>query len=93
MKFEQAQTLLRRRNSGATFRRRVVLRALERPRTQTELRNYLGMSNSGTLHLLRRMESEGLVRAVQRVGWTQVWERRTNTCDTDTADESVTGKT
>ncbi|WP_439153762.1 hypothetical protein [Yoonia sp.] len=72
----EAKALLRRRNSGANFRRRVVLRALDQPRAQSELRDVLGMSNSGTLHLLRRMERDGLVRPTDRVGWTQIWERR-----------------
>lgn len=67
--------LLQRRNIGAQFRRCLVIRQLARPRTQTELSASLGMSNSGTLHLLRRMEREGLVRAAERVGWTQVWEK------------------
>lgn len=72
----KAKALLRQRNSGADFRRRVVMHALERPKTQSELREILGMSNSGVLHLLRRMERDGLVRAAERVARTQIWERR-----------------
>ncbi|MGI3166185.1 MarR family transcriptional regulator [Pseudooceanicola sp. 200-1SW] len=68
--------LLRRRNAGAELRKRVVLAELARPRTQTELQRRLGMSRSGTLHLLRRMEAQGLVRAAERIGGTQIWERR-----------------
>lgn len=67
--------LLHRRNMGAEVRRRLVIRELARPRTQRELSESLGMSNSGTLHLLRRMERDGLVRAAERVGWTRIWER------------------
>ena len=33
------------------------------------------MSNSGILHLLRRMEHDGLVRPAERVCRTQIWER------------------
>ncbi|GAW35833.1 hypothetical protein RA2_02901 [Roseovarius sp. A-2] len=65
----------RRRNSRAEARRRYVLEALERPRTQAELRDALRMSNSGILHLLRRMERDGLVRPAERVAWTRIWER------------------
>lgn len=65
----------RRRNGRAEARRRYVLEALERPRTQAELRDALGMSNSGILHLLRRMERDGLVRPAERVAWTRIWER------------------
>ena len=65
----------RRCNGSAEARRRYVLKALERPRTQAELRDALGMSNSGVLHLLRRMERDGLVRPAERVGWTRIWER------------------
>lgn len=64
-----------RRNSGAEERRRIVLEALRRPRTQAELRDALGMSNSGILHLLRRLESRGLVRPAERVAGTRIWER------------------
>jgi hypothetical protein len=39
------------------------------------LRDALGMSNSGILHLLRRMERDGLVRPAERVAWTRIWER------------------
>ena len=65
----------RRQYFGPEERRRFVLSALERPRTQSELRDALGMSNSGMLHLLRRLESEGLVRPAERVAWTRIWER------------------
>ncbi|WP_323781805.1 winged helix-turn-helix transcriptional regulator [Leisingera sp.] len=65
----------RRRNGPAEARRRYVLDALERPRTQAELRDALGMSNSGILHLLRRMERDGLVRPAERVACTRIWER------------------
>ena len=65
----------RRRNGPAEARRRFVLDALERPRTQAELRDALGMSNSGILHLLRRMERDGLVRPAERVACTRIWER------------------
>jgi len=63
------------RNGPAEARRRFVLDALERPRTQAELRDALGMSNSGILHLLRRMERDGLVRPAERVCCTRIWER------------------
>ncbi|MBD3677211.1 MAG: winged helix-turn-helix transcriptional regulator [Rhodobacteraceae bacterium] len=66
---------MHRRNSPAEARRRYILDALERPRTQAELRDALGMSNSGILHLLRRMEREGLVRPAERVCCTRIWER------------------
>ena len=72
----------RRRNGRAAARRRDVLEALERPRTQAELRDALGMSNSGILHLLRRMERDGLVQPAERVAWTRIWER-TVTSTTD----------
>ncbi|WP_416173484.1 winged helix-turn-helix transcriptional regulator [Cypionkella sp.] len=49
-----------------------------RPRTQAELRDALGMSNSGILHLLRRLERDGLVRPAERVAWTRVWEKTRN---------------
>ncbi|WP_368484106.1 winged helix-turn-helix transcriptional regulator [Phaeobacter sp. HF9A] len=60
---------------SAQERRQFVLDALVRPRTQSELRDALGMSNSGILHLLRRLERDGLVRPVERVARTQIWER------------------
>ena len=66
-----------RRNEPAEARRRFVLNALEHPRTQAELRDALGMSNSGILHLLRRMEREGLVRPAERVACTRIWELAT----------------
>ena len=65
----------RRETFGPKERRRYVLSALERPRTQAELRDALGMSNSGILHLLRRLERDGLVRPAERVAWTRVWEK------------------
>jgi predicted transcriptional regulator len=71
----QFKSLLRRRNAGAALRREVVLQALARPRTQAELQTRLGMSSTGTLHLLRRMERDGLVRAAERVGVTRIWEK------------------
>lgn len=65
----------RRQRFGLEERRRFVLSKLERPRTQSELRDALGMSNSGILHLLRRLERDGLVRPAERVAWTRIWER------------------
>ncbi len=65
----------RRRALGYEGRRRFVLEALERPRSQAELRDALGMSNSGMLHLLRRLERDGLVRPAERVCCTMIWER------------------
>lgn len=67
-----------RESFGPQERRRYVLFALERPRTQAELRDALGMSNSGILHLLRRLERDGLVRPAERVAWTRVWEKTRN---------------
>lgn len=67
---------MQRRNAGAQLRRAFVLDSLgRRPRTQRELQEQLRMSASGTLHLLRRMEREGLVRAAERIAHTQIWER------------------
>ncbi|WP_138471056.1 winged helix-turn-helix transcriptional regulator [Poseidonocella sp. HB161398] len=63
------------RRQGAEARRRLALSALERPRTQAELRDLLGMSNSGVLHLLRRLERDGLARPAEKVGWTRIWEK------------------
>ena len=63
---------------SADVRRRYVLKALERPRTQSELRDALGMSNSGILHLLRRLERDGLARPAERVAWTRIWEKAEN---------------
>ncbi|KMK64108.1 winged helix-turn-helix transcriptional regulator [Puniceibacterium sp. IMCC21224] len=68
----------RRESFDPQERRRYVLSALERPRTQAELRDALGMSNSGILHLLRRLERDGLVRPAERVVWTRVWEKTRN---------------
>ncbi|MCT8328068.1 hypothetical protein [Albidovulum sediminis] len=65
----------RRAPAAAEARRHTVLIALERPRTQAELRDLLGFSNSGILHLLRRLERDGLVRPAERVAGTRVWER------------------
>lgn len=65
----------RRESFGPQERRGYVLSALERPRTQAEMRDALGMSNSGILNLLRRLEREGLVRPAERVAWTRVWEK------------------
>jgi len=70
-----AERRRRRQRFGPEERRRFVLSALERPRTQSELRDALGMSNSGILHLLRRLERDGLVRPAERVAWTRIWER------------------
>ncbi len=64
-----------RDRSGAAARRRAALTALERPRTQAELRDLLGMTNSGVLHLLRRLERDGLARPAEKVGWTRIWEK------------------
>ena len=66
---------LGRRNAGATARRQLVLDQLCRPRTQRELQNRLGMSRTGTLHLLRRMERDGLIRPAEKIGVTRIWER------------------
>jgi predicted ArsR family transcriptional regulator len=65
----------RRGRSGAEARRRIALHALEKPRTQSELRDLLGMSNSGVLRLLRRLERDGLARPAEKVGWTRIWEK------------------
>jgi hypothetical protein len=65
----------RRGPAAAEARRHTVLTALEKPRTQAELRDLLGFSNSGILHLLRRLERDGLVRPAERVAGTRVWER------------------
>lgn len=61
--------------AGADARRRLALHALDKPRTQTELRDILNMSNSGVLHLLRRLERDGIARPAEKVGWTRVWEK------------------
>ena len=66
---------LRRRNAGAPMRRALVLTCLSRPRTQREIQDRLQMTGSGTLHLLRRMERDGLIRAAERVAHTRIWER------------------
>ncbi len=68
----------RYQNCKVEMRKRYVLKALERPRTQSELRDALGMSNSGILHLMRRLERDGLVRPAERVAWTRIWERTTD---------------
>ncbi|RWR27341.1 winged helix-turn-helix transcriptional regulator [Sinirhodobacter populi] len=67
--------ILGRRNAGAGARRQLVLDQLCRPRTQTELQDRLGMSRTGTLHLLRRMAQEGLIRPAEKIGVTRIWER------------------
>lgn len=61
--------------AGAEARRQLALHALEKPRTQAELRDILDMSNSGILHLLRHLERDGLVRSAERIGHTRVWEK------------------
>lgn len=66
---------MNRRNIGAPLRRAAVLNSLKRPRTQRELQAQLKMSSSGTLHLLRRMERDGLIRAAERITHTRIWER------------------
>ena len=66
---------MRQQSRSTEGRRRYVLEALDRPRTQSELRDALGMSNSGILHLLRRLERDGLVRPAERVAWTRIWEK------------------
>lgn len=63
-------------NPAALARRQFVLEQLNRPRTQAELRDRLGMSRSGTLHLLRRMARDGLIRPAEKAGVTQIWERQ-----------------
>ena len=60
--------LSRRRNAGAQARRILILDAL------SKLRDLLGMNNSGILHLLRRMQSEGFVRPAERIANTRIWE-------------------
>lgn|GEM_PF-1564787 len=60
----------------ADLRQERLYDALSRPRTQAELRDLLGMSNSGILSLLRRMERGGLVTPAERVSHTRIWERR-----------------
>ena len=59
---------------SAKDRRRFVLRALQKPRTQAELRDALGLSNSGILHLLRHLERDGLARPAEKIGCTRIWE-------------------
>ncbi len=61
--------------AGEEARRQLVLHALQKPRTQAELRNILDMSNSGILHLLRHLERDGLVRPAERIGHTRIWEK------------------
>ncbi|MFG6084290.1 hypothetical protein ACEUZ9_000799 [Paracoccus litorisediminis] len=60
----------------ADLRQERLYDALSRPRTQAELRDLLGMSNSGILSLLRRMERGGVVSPAERVSHTRIWERR-----------------
>mgnify|MGYP002712982318 CR=1 FL=1 len=69
------ETTGRSKTTGIAARRQLVLDQLRRPRTQTELQEQLGMSRSGTRHLLRRMAREGLIRPAERIGVTQIWER------------------
>lgn len=65
-----------RRSPRTVARRRLVLEALSRrPRSQAELRDALGMSNSGIRHLLRDMERDGLIRPAERIAHTYIWER------------------
>lgn len=73
--YKKTPEILGRRNAGASARRQLVLDQLVHPRTQRELQSRLGMSRSGTLHLLRRMENDGLVRHAERIGGVQIWER------------------
>ncbi|WP_163026003.1 hypothetical protein [Chachezhania antarctica] len=61
--------------TGIEARRCLALHALGKPRTQAELRDILEMSNSGVLHLLRRLERDGYARPVERIGRTMVWEK------------------
>ena len=61
--------------AGAEARRRLALHALDKPRTQAELRDILNMSNSGVLHLLRRLERDGVARPAEKLGWSRVWEK------------------
>jgi predicted ArsR family transcriptional regulator len=63
---------------SARDRRRFVLRALEKPRTQAELRDALGLSNSGILHLLRHLQRDGLARPAEKIGCTRIWEGTQN---------------
>lgn len=65
----------RRRNGPAEARRRFGPGALTRPRTQADLRDPLGMSNSGVLHLLRRKKRDGSMRPAERVCCTRIRER------------------
>ncbi len=41
---------------------------------QAELRDAVGLSNSGILYLLRHLERDGLARPVEKVVWTRIWE-------------------
>lgn len=69
------ETTGRPKTAGVAARRQFVLDQLRRPRTQSELRERLGMSPSGTRRLLRRMAREGLIRPAEKIGVTQIWER------------------
>lgn len=73
--YKKTPEILGRRNAGATARRQLVLDQLTRPRTQMELQARLGMSRTGLLHLLRRMEHDGLIHPAEKIGVTRVWER------------------
>lgn len=61
--------------SAAEKRQESLYVALAKPRTQAELRDMLGFSNSGILNILRRMERRGLVRPAERIAHTRIWER------------------
>lgn len=76
--YNERRTRKRHQSSRVEERRRYVLEALERPRTQAELRDALGMSNSGILNLMRHLERDGLVRAAERVARTRIWEKASN---------------
>lgn len=71
---KESRRPLRRRNGAVEARRHYVIDAFERPRTQAELRDAVGMSNSGILHLLRHMERDGPVRPAERVCCKRIWE-------------------
>lgn len=78
---ESGKDIFLQRCRLAQKRRRFVLRPLAKPRTQAELRDALGLSNSGILHLLRHLERDGLARPAEKVGWTRIWERCENAND------------
>lgn len=64
-------------------RRAVIYALLNKPRTQKEIQIRLGMSRSGTLGILRRMQRDGLVVPVERIGLNQIWERESRDEDFD----------